>query len=130
MYKLWKRRLLVLALLSVNAFGVSPFQKYGDEFEALAKQHGRFTRKYMIRFGAPIQEGNLSSTNIGFCEPNPAGHSVITIDQGFWERTNETCRRALIFHEAAHCGFGKGHTEKGIMRPQLDCNADVMELFK
>lgn len=127
---MWKRRLLVLACLSLNALAVSPFQKYGDEFEALAKANGIPTARYLVRFGKPDQAGNLSSTNIGFCDPQREGHNIVTIDEKFWRSTTEECRRALFFHEAGHCALRKNHSGEGIMRPKLNCQGDVMELFR
>ena len=121
---------LCLILIPLNAWPVSPFKKYGDEFEALAKQVGVFTERYLIRFGTPPSSGSSSSTNIGYCNPQPSGHNIVTIDEKYWNSASEQCKRALIFHEAGHCALRKNHQGDGIMRPKLNCLADVMGVFR
>lgn len=121
---------LCLILIPLNAWPVSPFQKYGDEFEALAKAAGIFTERYLIRFGNPPKSGSKSSMHIGFCEPQVTGHHVVTIDKDYWNSSSEECKRALIFHEAGHCALRKDHAETGIMKAMLDCKADVTGLFR
>lgn len=98
----------------------SPFQRYGDEFESLAKQYGKLTYRYLIRFGKPELPG-YSSQIYAVCNPVGDRHEI-TVDREAWNNMSELCRKALIFHEAGHCGLGLVHGP-GIMRDTLNCEA-------
>lgn len=124
-----KTLFICLLLIPLNAWAVSPFAVFADEFEALAKEHGLETKLYTIQFGNPMT-GENGVKSYGYCEPNPVGRATITIDRPLWDRMNDKCKRALIFHEVGHCGLGKMHTKDGIMRSVLNCDGDVVELFR
>jgi len=131
-----KTIILCWLLMPINAWAVSPFQQYGDEFMRLANEHGISTEQIgmvKIRFGTP-RPTELSSRNLGYCNPEIInGYRVIEIDESQWDLATDQCRRALIYHEMAHCALKKEHTEGGLMAPRLNCLAttkkDIAEMF-
>lgn len=113
---------------------VSTFKKYVDEFMQLAESHGYATEtiaRVKIRFGSPPQMLAKPGThNVGYCYPDFVdGFRVIEIDRSHWDRVSDNCRRALVWHEMGHCALNKRHTEKGLMRPQTNCDATSEEDF-
>lgn len=111
------------------------FAEYVDEFERLAREHGKHTSKYLVKFGTPlwITNGDDNAGIYALCTPLPERNEIV-VDREKWDNLSRQCRRALIFHEAGHCGLGKFHAP-GIMRSILNCEAvddpkEVEKLFE
>jgi len=48
----------------------------------------------------------------GQCSYSYSSPRKITIDQEFWERSNNAYREMIIFHELGHCYLNRGHKEE------------------
>ena len=64
----------------------------------------------------------------GVCQYRAAMPNRIVLNIRVWHTLSEKCKRALVFHELAHCKRDLQHTESGLMRPILDCDADTNNL--
>jgi hypothetical protein len=57
-----------------------------------------------------IETGNLTDDNIGVCVVF-SFRKHITIDNFYWNTSNEQTKRQLLFHELTHCVLNINHIE-------------------
>jgi hypothetical protein len=91
---------------------------------------------YIAEFMLLIGEGNPIPVTVSFSERLPQASWIgMCIDEGdvkrvvlhtSWYRSaSERCKRALVFHELGHCVLNLEHRDAGMMRAELDCDADL-----
>jgi hypothetical protein len=94
------------------------FEKYGEEFEAMAARYG-----VHVKANVPVSFKNIADPQVmGLCwrwKAYDSEHTVrwIEISATHWERLDENGRQALLDHEYGHCVLGRGHdnrTKNGI----------------
>jgi hypothetical protein len=112
-------RYILATLLLTSCAASTPtvdaeLQPYVDNFAAWLDSHC-IERRYI---SAIVFTPRLVPPNIGYCmEYGPFNSSLryIHINREFWDKVEEPKRKALIFHELAHCYTGIDHYEYGLM---------------
>lgn len=91
---------------SPAVYNQSEFGSYVTEFEALSQQSGNPIQvtDLMIQFGSL----DSSSAERGECVVGE-GTPTITIDEDYWNSSDENTRKTLIFHELGHCVLHREH---------------------
>lgn len=103
----------VLILTTISACGkpnapaiVEPeLGEYADRFE---KDVGFSAANIDIIFD------NLTDNIVGLCTTGLGRKPEIKVDKGFWERSSDTAREELMYHELGHCALGLNH-DKTVM---------------
>jgi len=98
----------------------SEFQPYVDAFVAAGLKRGKIIQPE--KGGLTIKFGILENHQLGKSRPNDYPKTII-INQEIWQDLDTFQRRALIFHELAHCILLRKH------RNQLLANGECASLL-
>jgi hypothetical protein len=82
------------------------FQSYVSDFQQLAADNNTpvTINNLVIQFGTLSQ-----SAEMGECDIAEGTPPTITIDQDYWNSSDENTRKTLIYHELGHCVLHRLH---------------------
>ena len=111
--------LLSVALLLVSACGrpippdwaVPYMELFNQEAHVRGVDADAFDTEFVI-----VETIEGADAIIGMCY---YADNRVEVEEKFWKYASDTEREILIFHELGHCALKKGHSDSGIMRPQL-----------
>lgn len=71
-----------------------------------------FEKEYRVTVNIYVgMESNLDNNYIGECWRFEDGYKEVVIEKEWWNKATILRRRSLVFHELAHCLFGRKHIE-------------------
>lgn len=87
--------------------------------------------KFYIELGInpdeiPAEFSDLHSPAVGLCISYPDGKSNILIDRAFWDRSSDSAREQVVFHELGHCLLQLGHNDNSISIDNLVIPESIM----
>ena len=105
--------------------GPSDLETYIKRFEDRSNDSGRPTSTS----GITVHFADLSGSVVGLCQRSSSTTSSsgdVSIDQRFWNKSDETTKEMLIDHELGHCALRRGHNSSmngnkptSLMYPQI-----------
>ncbi len=112
-----------------------PLWSYFESFEEEGARRGLSIDLESSQITAKIDQ--IDEDNVaGLCSYGYASPGNITIDQAFWNRSNNLSREMILFHELGHCFLKRDHKEdvfangycQSIMRSGTCCCRDAYTL--
>ncbi len=82
-----------------------------DNFIAEASANGVEISLDQIDLGGYIENIETRGT-LGQCKSYSDGSKIVTIDQGYWNRSSDIEREYVVFHELGHCVLGRDHSDE------------------
>ena len=83
---------------------------YFQSFEQEAQERGLFFVLKDLNIQGLIEHIDEASV-AGHCKYGSHIDNEVTIDSGFWSRSNNTLREFVVFHELGHCVLLRDHDE-------------------
>jgi hypothetical protein len=103
----------------------SVFNSYIATYEAQGKAQLK-TDNFNVG-DIPINFGDTEDDKYdGVCFTYPNGDKEIIIKKSWWDKTSETQKELMIFHELGHCHLGRTHDEQVVNHEGRDIPVTIM----
>lgn len=81
------------------------------EFETAGREHGK-GEGFSVG-DVPVVFGGTEGDRVGECVTWGDGRRSVTIKREFWDKSGDSTRESLLFHELGHCRLNRGGHESG-----------------
>lgn len=82
---------------------------------AMQPYYDIFNAAYGLHVMVPIAFVSIKAPTVGKCTVFDDGYKQIAIEPSYWMNATEAEKKELVFHELAHCVFGRTHNHNYLL---------------